>query len=399
MSTLQACSLLFFLCLIPSAAFTQAEQANAQAHYFGEAAGAGEANDGGADDDGGISQGPEAVPDLREKELKFKLQKRDIVVVPIPISNPTLDTGLVLGGAYFYPQSEDQKKVQPPSVTGAAGFKSSNGSKAFAVAHQSYLDSNTWRLGAIFGHADLKLGLRTPGEFSGGPTIDWLVRGDFLAAKVTRRISGKWYAGILARYIEMNQGFAIETPSAAFNTNADAKSAGLGFTVEYDSRDKPLNSYSGNIFEVDAVFNGSAFGSDDSYQSLGLKYRSYHTVMPSVVVAWETQACARSDKAPLWDACRISLRGFPATDYLGKSSASAQVEARWRFHRKWGAVAFAGGGYVTTPFSERKGRDLIPSYGIGLRFMLLESQRINIRVDYARSDDSEAVYLSVGEAF
>jgi len=33
------------------------------------------------------------------------------------------------------------------------------------------------------------------------------------------------------------------------------------------------------------------------------------------------------------------------------------------------------------------------------RFMVLESHRINLRLDYGRSNDSDAVYLSVGEAF
>ena len=49
----------------------------------------------------------------------------------------------------------------------------------------------------------------------------------------------------------------------------------------------------------------------------------------------------------------------------------------------------------------RHGEDeTIPSYGVGIRFMVLESQRINVRVDYARSDkDNEAWYLSVTEAF
>ncbi|MFT5140128.1 MAG: hypothetical protein ACI9H8_001572 [Lysobacterales bacterium] len=346
-----------------------------------------------------ISQGPETVPDLREEELALKLQKRDIVIVPIPISNPTLGSGLVVGGAYFYRQTEQQKKVQPPSVTGAVGFKSSSGSKAFAAGHQSYLDGNKWRIGGALGHADLKLDLRTPGESGSGPTIDWLVRGDFLATKITRRISGKWYAGIVGRYIDMNQGFSFATMSADFNTNADARSVGLGFTVEHDSRDKPLNSYSGHIFEVDAVFNASAFGSDDTYQSYGFNYRSYHSVAPELVLAWEAQACDRSDKAPLWDSCLVNLRGFSATDYLGRSSASAQLEARWRIHHKWGAVAFAGGGYINSAFHDPNDRKLIPSYGIGLRFMVLESQRINIRLDYAKSDDSEAIYLSVGEAF
>jgi hypothetical protein len=31
--------------------------------------------------------------------------------------------------------------------------------------------------------------------------------------------------------------------------------------------------------------------------------------------------------------------------------------------------------------------------------MVLKSKRINLRVDYARSDDNDAWYLAVGEAF
>ena len=95
----------------------------------------------------------------------------------------------------------------------------------------------------------------------------------------------------------------------------------------------------------------------------------------------------------------MHLRGFPATDFLGKSSASAQVEARWRFNEKWGAVAFMGGGGMRNSYSETSDKVLIPSYGIGIRFMVLSSQRINARLDYARSKGSDAVYLSMGEAF
>jgi len=44
--------------------------------------------------------GSDLTPDLRNDETVLKLQKGDFVVVPIPISNLTLDTGLVVGGPY-----------------------------------------------------------------------------------------------------------------------------------------------------------------------------------------------------------------------------------------------------------------------------------------------------------
>ena len=71
----------------------------------------------------------------------MKLQRGDFVVVPIPISNPTLNEGLVLGSAYFYPQTEEEEKLQPASVTAAAGLYTSNQSKAFALVQQNYFCS------------------------------------------------------------------------------------------------------------------------------------------------------------------------------------------------------------------------------------------------------------------
>jgi len=93
------------------------------------------------------------------------------------------------------------------------------------------------------------------------------------------------------------------------------------------------------------------------------------------------------------------LRGFAATDFIGTGSASGQVEARWKLSNRWGVVGFAGSGYARDVYSEIDNREWIPSYGVGLRFMVLESKRINLRLDYARSSDSDAIHFLVGEAF
>lgn len=67
--------------------------------------------------------------------------------------------------------------------------------------------------------------------------------------------------------------------------------------------------------------------------------------------------------------------------------------------KRWGLVGFAGAGYIKNSFSEVRDREAIPSYGLGLRFMVMTAKRINVRLDYGRSNDSDAVYLSAGEAF
>lgn len=342
---------------------------------------------------------PGLAPDIREDETKLKVQRGNFVVVPIPISNPTLEDGLVAGAAYFYPQTEEQAKKQPASLTAAAGIYTSNDSRAFGLAQQNYWRNNRWRFTGVVGAADLRLSLLAPDDTSAGTSVDWRINGKFLFAKLARRIGGHWYGGGFTRLIDASQSIETDVESFDFDTGSDIASAGVGILVEYDSRDNPFNSTSGRYFKVDALFNDESIGSDLTYQSYSGVFRSYHRLTDSIVVAIEAQGCKRGGTTPLWDACTIKLRGFPVTDYLGRTSSSGQVEARWQLSERWGLVGFAGAGQVGSSFSESELRDSIPSYGVGLRFMVLKAKRINLRVDYARSFDSDAIHVSVGEAF
>ena len=358
-----------------------------------------------AQDDEAIAQNdkkdtrPGIAPDIRDDDMKLKAQKGNLVVVPIPISNPTLNEGLVVGGAYFYPQTEEEKKLEPASLTGAGGMYTSNDSRAFALVQQNYWGKGNWRFTGAVGGADLRLSLLAPDDTTSGQSVDWRINGTFFFAKIARKINGNWYGGLLTRMVDANQSIEIPTVESDFDTGTGIRSMGLGAYVEFDSRDNPFNSTAGRHFKFDALFNDEAIGSDATYQSYSAAYRSYHRLTNSVVLAWEVQGCQRAGTAPLWDACTVKLRGFSATDYLGQVSASGQAEARWQLSKRWGAVGFAGAGYIGSSFNEIREREAIPSYGVGLRFSVLPAKGINLRLDYARSEDSEAIHVSVGEAF
>ena len=339
------------------------------------------------------------APDIREDDATLRFQRGDFVLVPIPISNPTLDTGLVLGGAYFYGQTEGQKLVQPASVTAGAGMYTSNDSRAAGLVQQNYWGQDKWRFTGAAGAANLKLTLLTADETSGEQSVDWRINGSFLFAKLSRKLAGDWYGGFNMRMIDAEQSIETDASTPDFDSGADVLSSGLGVTLEHDSRDMPINSYAGRYLKLEGLFNDEAIGSDKTYQSYSLVFRSYHALSESVVLAWEAQACTRGGTAPLWDACRIHLRGFSTTDYLGKDSASTQAEARWQLNKRWGLASFAGVGFVGNSANGIRENEPIPSYGAGLRFMVLPAKRINLRVDFAWSEDSDAVHVSVGEAF
>jgi len=347
---------------------------------------------------GSAAQQP-ITPDIRDDEVPLKLRKGDVVVVPVPIVSPTVGSGLVVGGAYFYSQSEQQKKSQPASVTAAAGMYTNNDSKLFGIAQQNYWNEDTWRFGAAAGFADLNLSLLAPTDTSPEARTAWNIRGAFAYSRISRKVGGRWYLGIIGRFVDFDQSVDASIQPLGSDFVQNSRTAGFGALAENDTRDMPLNAYDGRLFQASVLLNDEAFGSDDTYQSYKLVYRSYSELSIPLVLAWEVQGCLRSGKTPRWDACRVNLRGFSAMDYLGKNSVSAQIEARWRMSKRWGLVGFAGGGYYGQSFSGIRDNELIPSYGAGVRFTVLSAKRINLRLDYARSTNSDAIHVSVGEAF
>ncbi|WP_227490589.1 BamA/TamA family outer membrane protein [Shewanella benthica] len=347
---------------------------------------------------------PEWTPDLREEDTRLKAQKGDFVAVPIPIADPTIGTGLVIAGAYYYSQTTTEQTVQPASTTQAVAAYTDNDSYAYGLMQQNYWDEDNWRFTGTAAYIALKLTLLDSKYTQSGKGLDWNIEGTLLKGQLLRSVGESWFVGGQIRLINNEQTFSSsgEGPDIEGNTEDEfgkAKANGAGILAQYDTRDNQTNAYSGQRFEFDAMFNDELFGSSNTYQSYQARYRYYYHLLPPLVLAFEARGCAKYGNAPLWDYCTLGLRGFSATKYLNKASSSGQIEARWNIFGDFGVVGFVGGGYDSKELSELWDNEMIPSYGIGIRYMVLDSQRINLRLDYARSEDNDAIYVSVAEAF
>ena len=152
------------LCIIPAISFADADSGNAPEEHTVS-----------------TDLPVEAIPDLTEESTRFKFLKKipkNLLLVPIPTSSPTFGTGLILGGAWFYSQTEEQKNAQPASFTGAAAGYTDNESWFAGVMQQNYWKEDTWRFTGVAGYLNLELELRPPdtGDEATRP-VDWLVDG------------------------------------------------------------------------------------------------------------------------------------------------------------------------------------------------------------------------------
>jgi hemolysin activation/secretion protein len=76
-----------------------------------------------------------------------------------------------------------------------------------------------------------------------------------------------------------------------------------------------------------------------------------------------------------------------------------ETEFRWNFYQRWGAAAFAGACWSANELSRMSLGETLPGAGLGVRFRLIETYRINARVDYGWGKHDRAIYFAVGEHY
>jgi outer membrane translocation and assembly module TamA len=93
------------------------------------------------------------------------------------------------------------------------------------------------------------------------------------------------------------------------------------------------------------------------------------------------------------------MRGYYEGRYRDKLYLAGQAELRWRITRRWGLVLFAGAGDVSGSFSGFRLKEVKPSVGFGIRFMLDIQELLNVRADFAYGKGMKGVYFNAKEAF
>ena len=343
----------------------------------------------------------------RAEKLKETKKKRNLVAAPIPIVNPTLGEGLGAIAMYLYKTDEGSQS----SYTGVGGLYTNTESWGAGIAQALYLNEDAWKLKAGAVYFDLNLEFFGIGSGAGdqGQSVPINQKGWGAGVKALRRLKGHWYAGLSYFYVRLESTFDISEVPPDFpvelppEAELDSAVAGLGILAEYDTRDNQFNSYKGSLFEFSWSFANEALGSDFDFESVKASYDLYRGIGKQKVIAARFMGCAAPGDAPYYALCKfgqgVDLRGYIGGQYRDAAMFATQAEFRWTFFKRLGMVAFAGVGEVAESVSDFNTDNLLPSAGVGIRFMLSEDHRLNLSVDWARGQDSDAWYFYVGESF
>lgn len=353
-----------------------------------------------------------AAADVASEEIEEVLDRAEQsqgstnrLIVPVPISNPQLGSGLVLAAAWIYQPKEGSN----PWTSGIGGLSTSNGSLALAAFHNMSLAQDTIRINAALGVGDVNMKYFGTGEAAGdlGDYVELNQKAQFGQVKATTEIVRNVSIGAKIRYLDLKLQ-VHDIPAAPPDVDLDQLRASVtqvsfGPLFSYDSRDNTFFPRSGLLINGEWIQTEISGDYRFDYSKARFSANAYFDLSSDTVFAARSSLCVASDHAPFFDQCNYGsssdLRGYVSGQYRDLASWALQGELRQHLFGNFGAAAFGGIGSIANDVGDFGSEKLLPAAGFGVRYAVADDYGINVRIDFAWGRNSNGIYLSVGEAF
>ncbi len=226
-------------------------------------------------------------------------------------------------------------------------------------------------------------------------------------AHIKRKLTNKFFLGALAEYqnvfkIGYDQGGVFDT--SLFSGKTPYMVSGAGLSMSYDSRNVAFWPTKGMFVQTYYTLFDRNIGSDYNFSKWITDVRFFQKLFKDHVIAFQAYSYVLNGQGPLRNLASLggesNLRGFYQGRFRGNNMLTAVAEYRAVIYKRLAACAFFGLGNVYTKFGELQNTPFKYSFGGGLRFAMLENERLNIRFDYGYYDHyNSGFYFTIGESF
>lgn len=325
--------------------------------------------------------------------------------IAMPITEPAVGYGLAGGLVFIHrPREEmvrayEEKDPAPPSMSFALGGYTENGSWLVGGGHFGSWDDDSIRYTGAIGRASINL--------------DFYGVGDRLSRGVKLNMDGWFlYQDILFRLAETPLLMGFNYTYTNLDTRAslglelpglgpfewDSQNAGFGLDIVWDTRDTTFTPSSGIYSKVQLKHFDESLGGDFKYNAWHFNNVGWIPFGEKLVLGLRLDLDYAGKGAPFYGMPFVVMRGIPAMRYLDHAVATGEAEVRWNVTSRWAAVFFAGVGYTGETMTDLDSGP-IPAGGVGFRYHLARKLGLWAGLDFARSETTNAVYITVGNAW
>jgi outer membrane protein assembly factor BamA len=192
-------------------------------------------------------------------------------------------------------------------------------------------------------------------------------------------------------------------PDSNIVGNNGGKVGGIGIMLNYDSRDNVSFPSKGGYYKLSETVYGRGLASDFTYTKFKLDFKQFFMPIKEHILACELYSVLSTGTPPFHGMPLVGgasiMRGYYEGRYRDKNFIAGQVEYRKILFWRIGMTAFYSAGEVFSNFGYMKMSQVRSAYGLGLRFVFDPKEKINLRVDFAKTNESTGVYFGIDEAF
>lgn len=331
--------------------------------------------------------------------------KPTLNVYPYAFYTPETQLAFGAGGIFIFYTGEDS--ILRPSKTSFGAYYSTNKQYKLSMNNKLYFFRNklyfNWSMAYGY-YIDRFYGIGNSTPETGTERYSKQI----FTTQVVMQLPPRWFSSDLTGIIfdfedteiveKMENEYLINN---SVQTSNGTKLYGLGTDLMWDSRDNIFFPNSGSYQYFKIVFYNSL--ENEVFSFLELDVRHFHAIKKDMVLAGMFYIANTTGDVPFYRLPGIGgkkMRGFFEGRYRDNFMAIVQLEYRHMVWPRFGYAVFGGVGDVSSEMLDFN-FDLIKyNYGLGLRLMFNEKERVNLRVDFGIGTDGNAgLYFGIEEAF
>lgn len=341
--------------------------------------------------------GESTVDHTRDKKI-------DITFAGGPSYSKTTKLGLGILAAGLY-RLDRQDTITPPSDLSIFANVSTSGFYSLGLFGNTIFRHNRRRINYDLSFASAPRDVWGIGYAAGrhNPASDFVEERYRVKVRYLERLWKNTYGGALIDFSHTaGRKFDEVSFSYLYGQKTAYTATGVGLLLEYDSRDFIPNPARGLYLSLQQTLYPRGLGNcGKTLWRTVAQINGYQPLWRGGLVAFDLYGEFNSDGTPWPLLARLGgderMRGYYEGRYTDRNLMTAQLELRQHLWRRIGCVVWGGGGTVFHDFDQLRMRQLLPNYGLGLRWEL--KKRVNVRMDYGFGRDTSGFLLSINEAF
>lgn len=343
-------------------------------------------------------------------QIKLDTSKKvNKLVLPVVFKTPEMGYALGISGSLTFKTTHHGDTTIRTSIIQGIGFLTTRKQNIQAIDAAIYFPKEKYIFLCQLAHTYF------PDRFWGiGPSIpdrpmeSYVYEQVYAGPHLKKKVSKHLFLGVLYEYqnlyrILYNSGGLFD--NSDFSGKHPYQVSGFGVSISYDTRNSAFWPSKGTyLLSQFTDFRKQFLSSYDLYKWI-TDIRYFKKITRGQIVAiqfynYETYGNAIPLKELAAFGGPNNMRGFYQGRFRADKMFSFITEYRIHLFGRFSSCFFGGFGDVYNKSSELSSANIKYSYGGGLRFAVLEKEKLNIRLDYGYNNRyNRGIYITFGECF